>query len=56
MVARALGRSGIGLDLSMTYIRECAKERLGFEALDAWTNGKKAEGNHADLPLFSMTE
>ena len=53
MVARALGRNGVGLDLSMTYIRECAKERLGFDALDAWTNGRKAEGNHADLPLFS---
>ena len=53
MVARALGRHGVGLDLSMTYIRECAKERLGFEALSAWTNGRKAEGNHTDLPLFS---
>ena len=56
MVARALGRHGVGLDLSMTYIRECAKERLGFEALSAWTNGRKAEGNHADLPLFTTLE
>jgi len=54
LVARALGRSGIGLDLSMTYIQECAKSRLGFDALDEWTNGKKAESNHADLPLFQF--
>ena len=53
MVARALGRSGIGLDLSMTYIQECAKSRLGFDALEEWTNGKQAADNHADLPLFS---
>ena len=54
MVARALGRHGVGTDLSMKYIRECAKDRLGFDALDKWTKGKKAESNHADLPLFTM--
>lgn len=52
MVARKLNRHGIGLDLSLTYIRECARPRLQLSALDEFTNGKKAESNHSDLPLF----
>ena len=27
---------------------------IGFNALDEWTNGKKVESNHADLPLFQI--
>jgi DNA modification methylase len=56
MVARKLGRHAIGLDISLTYIRECARERLSLDALEEWENGKKDKGSHLDLPLFSMLE
>lgn len=52
-VARELGRNAVGLDLSMVYLQNEAKERLGFNALQAWTDGIQAgvDGYH-DLPLF----
>lgn len=54
MVARQLGRSGIGLDLSLKYILECAKERLGMDALQEWMEGKKVEATDlTDLPMFA---
>ncbi len=37
-VARALGRNGIGLDLSMEYLH-LARQRLSLDALEAWGKG-----------------
>ena len=56
MVARKLGRRAIGLDLSFTYIQECARPRLQLSDLEEWESGKKAESNYSDLPLFTETE
>jgi len=55
IAARALGRSGIGLDLSEKYLREIARERLGLSAVHAWSNGtgKEASGDLSDLPMFT---
>ena len=49
----ALGRHGIGLDLSAEYL-QLARERLSLTALDEWTQGEgaKAEANTEGLPLF----
>lgn len=55
LVARELGRYGVGLDLSHTYLHTIARHRLGLAALAAW------EGTHAQpdpqtydhLPLFA---
>jgi DNA modification methylase len=57
LVARKLGRSYVGLDLSMDYLH-LARERLGLTALDEWTNGKQPEDTttHDDLPLFQALE
>lgn len=51
MVAQALGRVGIGLDISDEYL-ELARERCNLKALDEWQNGKKAEANLEGLPMF----
>lgn len=53
-VARNLGRIGVGLDLSLVYLREQARVRLGMTAWEAWTKGKGqgASGKVKDLPLF----
>lgn len=51
-VARQYNRNAIGLDLSMTYIQECAMERLQLRQLREWGNGKQAEVNFSELPLF----
>jgi hypothetical protein len=37
LVARKLGRSAIGLDLSITYLKENATKRLELDKLKAWT-------------------
>ena len=51
-VARALGRNGVGLDLSAEYLH-LARERLSLDALDAWAEGGKKDGKAVtDLPLF----
>ena len=51
-VARALGRNGVGLDLSLEYL-QLARKRLSLDALDAWTSGGKKDGaNVTDLPMF----
>jgi len=52
MVARQLGRSAIGIDLSLPYLREQARERLGLTALDAWVEGRKNGATVSDLPMF----
>jgi hypothetical protein len=53
LVARRLGRHYVGLDLSMSYLRNEARERLGLRALEEWTNGKRAKASsHHDLPLW----
>lgn len=51
-VTRQLGRSGIGLDLSMKYLTQNARKRLELDRLDQWQNGIKAELNTENLPLF----
>ena len=55
-VARALGRHGIGLDLSYSYLHDQARERLGLAALDAWGQESIDGGNGCsveELPLFA---
>jgi len=54
-VARALGRQGIGLDLSFGYLQQEARTRLGWRALAAWEGraSRLPEPGHADLPLFA---
>jgi site-specific DNA-methyltransferase (adenine-specific) len=37
LVARKLGRSAIGLDLSITYLKDNATKRLELDKLKAWT-------------------
>lgn len=56
MVARQLGRSYVGLDLSLTYILDCAKDRLSLNELENWNQGKGIEdkANYSDLPLFIL--
>lgn len=39
MVARKLGRNGIGLDLSHEYLRDQARQRLSLDALEALQTG-----------------
>lgn len=56
-VARQLGRHGIGLDLSLSYLRDQARARLELDKLDAWQHGKKNGGGSVDdLPLFATQE
>ena len=54
VVARKLGRSFVGLDLSMKYLVENARERLSLDALDAWENGIQDDSNLAGLPMFDI--
>lgn len=55
MVARQLGRHGVGLDLSAEYLG-LARERLELDKLEAWESGRTDPGNGqpelTDLPLF----
>jgi len=39
LVARQLGRVGLGFDLSETYLRDNAAVRLGHDKLAAWGRG-----------------
>jgi len=53
MVARALGRQSVGLDLSFDYLVNNARKRLQLDQLDSWTNGgEEVETEVADLPMF----
>lgn len=59
LVARQLGRSFVGLDLSYTYLHDQAAERL-FQArsMEKWNNGhgKAAQALELgdDLPMLKM--
>jgi len=54
LVARQLGRRGVGLDLSYSYLHDQARKRLSLDALEAWTNGIAANDNgYNDLPMFA---
>ncbi len=54
LVARALGRSAVGIDLSYPYLHDQARKRLSLDALDEWQTGRAAAKTEMfDLPLFS---
>jgi DNA modification methylase len=57
LVARELGRHGIGLELSGEYLQQ-SRDRLGLTALDAWAggNGRKHETDLTSLPLFGGSD
>jgi DNA modification methylase len=52
VVARQLGRSFVGLDLSFAYLHDNARSRLELDKIDAWMNGIHAEDTDMNLPLF----
>ena len=52
LVARKLGRIGIGTDLSLEYLG-LARERLSLKALDEWEQGKDGETDFDGLPMFT---
>ena len=53
LVARALGRHSVCLDLSWPYL-QLARERLGLVALEHWAHGAPAVAIRLDdLPLFT---
>jgi DNA modification methylase len=55
LVARELGHHGVGLDLSLDYLRNIARERLSLAALTRWTEGAAPRHEtHTDLPLFAL--
>ena len=49
LVARQLGRVGLGFDLSETYLRDNAAVRLGHDKLAAWGRGIVDTGDYSDL-------
>jgi DNA modification methylase len=54
LVARELAHDAVCLDLSMPYLRDIARERLGLAALARWTEGAPPRAEtHTDLPLFA---
>lgn len=56
LVARALGRHSIGLDLSYVYLQREARERLGLADLARWEGKPQQvpETSVDDLPLFQQ--
>ena len=55
LAARALGRHGVGLDLSWPYLATIARQRLGLTALDAWEHGEAPRPLQTEgLPLFDL--
>lgn len=53
LVARELGHHAVGVDLSLAYLRDIARTRLGLTALHEWTHGAAAVAqDYGDLPLF----
>jgi DNA modification methylase len=53
LVARELGHHAIGVDLSLAYLHDIARERLSLAALAAWQHGQAAPAvSYGDLPLF----
>lgn len=56
MVARNLGRIGVGSELNFDYILQ-SKERTGSNDLEDWINGKKiGENDFEGLPMFEGIE
>jgi DNA methylase len=54
LVARELGHDAVCVDLSMPYLRDIARERLGLAALERWTRGyAPPPTRYDDLPLFA---
>lgn len=55
LVARTLGRHGIGCDLSLPYLRDQARHRLSLDALASWEgrHGHVPPEDHTTLPLFA---
>ena len=52
MVARQMGRNGIGLELSDYYL-DLSRERLQLKALENWERGIDGSGEDlTELPLF----
>jgi DNA modification methylase len=49
LVARQLGRRGLGFDLSETYLRDNAATRLGHDQLAAWGRGIVDTSDYSDL-------
>ena len=49
LVARQLGRIGLGFDLSETYLRDNATTRLGHDKLRAWGLGITDATDYSDL-------
>jgi len=49
LVARQLGRVGLGFDLSETYLRDNAAVRLGHDKLTAWGRGIRDATDYSDL-------
>ena len=60
LVALALGRHAVGLDLSYPYLKTQARPRLQLDALKAWEtdtgNGHQPHESYEDLPLFASPE
>jgi len=55
LVARSLGRSAIGLDLSFAYLRDQATPRLELDKLSAWNHPQKTtENDLSSLPMFAV--
>lgn len=54
IVARKLKRHAIGLDLSMDYLTNNARERLGYNVLDKWTQNKPIGMTSESEPLFEV--
>lgn len=53
LVARELGHDAVCLDLSMPYLRDIARERIGLAALHRWSHGATTRTeSYEDLPLF----
>jgi len=53
LVARKLGLSAVGSDLSLPYLRDQARKRLSLDKLDAWgSSAKVTKSNLKDLPMF----
>lgn len=57
LVARDMGRHGVGMDLSWRYL-QLSRERLQLTALAAWTGTPRASRpvDYTDLPLFGPGE
>ena len=53
LVARALGRNAVGLDLSYPYLHDQARARLELDRLEEWQTGRGEEvTNYDNLPMF----